>query len=81
MTHLNIGTKKTSTVAGLKEKISQLSTMIIKEQVKGKKLITAKRNLAWYKSELKTGFRRNSKRKLKKRASVSNRSKAKRSRS
>lgn len=76
MTKLNIGTKATSTIDGLIAKIYELQQMIAKGKFKGQKEITARRNLAWYKSELVHGARR--KRNLKKRSSVKERSKSKR---
>lgn len=76
MTKLNIGKASTSTVSGLRQKIKLLEKMLKQGKFKGKKELTAKRNLAWYKSDLKNDFRGA----RKKRGSVASRSKKKRSR-
>jgi hypothetical protein len=73
MTKLNIGKQATSTFDGLITKIYELQKLIDQGKFKGEKLITAKRNLSWYKSDLKHDLRG-------RRNSVKSRSKAKRSR-
>ena len=76
MANLNVGKSATSTVSGLKEKIKLLTKLLKQGKFKGQKEVTAKRNLAWYKSDLKYDFRGV----RKKRSSVAKRSKKKRSR-
>jgi hypothetical protein len=73
ITKLNLEPMNTSTDSGLKKKIAQLTKLLKQGKFKGAKEVTAKRNLSWYRSKLKSGGR-------KPRKSVSARSKKKRSR-
>jgi hypothetical protein len=58
MTKLNLEPISTSTVSGLRKKIAQLTKLLNKGKFKGAKEVTARRNLAWYKSKLKNGPRK-----------------------